>query len=160
MSEAARPPGPPPPPPVTDVQFTDDIKEVVNGAYAAGAPSLVAYVDENGQPSLSIRGSTKTYSDNQLAVWVRPGSKLADALARNNRVSIMIRNPETRSTLNFRGRATLESSEEVRNRVYENAPENEQKADPERKGQPLILDVDRLDGRTPAGAYRMLRGGA
>ncbi len=161
MSEAQAPrPGPPPPPPITDVAFTDDIKEVVGGSYAAGAPALVAYVDENGQPTLSIRGSTQVFSDNQLAVWIRAGSKLPTALAKNPRVSIMIRNPETRATLNFRGTAAIDTSEATRARVYESAPENEQKADPERKGQPLILDVERLDGRTPAGAYRMVRGGA
>ena len=160
MSEAqpARP-APPPPPPVTDVKFTEDIKEVVGGSYAAGAPALIAYVDPNGQPSLSFRGSTQVYSDNQLAVWIRSGSNLPQALAANPRVSIMIRVPETRATLNFRGRARLDNSDDVRKTVYESAPENEQKADPERKGTPLILDIDRLDGRTPAGAYRMVRGG-
>jgi general stress protein 26 len=158
MSEAQRP-APPPPPPVTDVKFSDDIKEVVAGSYAAGAPALVAYVDENGQPSLSTRGSTQVYSDTQLAIWIRAGSNLANALAKNNRVSVLIRVPETRATLNFRGRATLESDEAVRQKVWSSAPENEQKADPEMKGQPLILDVDRLDGRTPAGPVRQLRGG-
>lgn len=157
MSEAQRP-APPPPPPVTDVHFTDDIKEVVATAYGAGAPPIVAYVDENGQPSLSIRGSTQVYSDNQLAIWVRAGSNLPNALAKNNRVSVFIRNPETRATLNFRGRATLVNDEEVRKKVWSSAHENEQKADPEMKGQPLILDVDRLDGRTPAGPVRQLRG--
>jgi general stress protein 26 len=157
MSEAQRP-APPPPPPVTDVNFSDDIKEVVGGSYAAGAPALVAYVDENGQPSLSNRGSTQVYSDNQLAIWVRSGSNMPKALEKNNRVSVFIRNPETRATLNFRGRATLLSDEETRQKVWSSAPENEQKADPEMKGQPLILDVDRLDGRTPAGPVRQLRG--
>ena len=41
-----------------------------------GAPALVAYVDENGQPSLSIRGSTQVFSDNQIAVWVRSTSRM------------------------------------------------------------------------------------
>ena len=145
---------------MTDVQFTDDIKEVVSSSYGAGAPALVAYVDENGQPSLSIRGSTIVFSDTQLAVWVRPGSKMAGALAKNNRVSIMIRNPETRATLNFRGTAMLDAAEGVRTKLYETMPENERKADPEAKGQALILTVERLDGRTPAGAYRMVKGGA
>jgi hypothetical protein len=134
------------------------MKEVVGSAYGAGAPPLVAYVDENGQPSLSIRGSTQVYSDDQVAVWVRAGSNMANALAKNNRVSILIRIPETRATLNIRGRATLSSDEAVRQRVWSSAPENEQKADPEMKGQPMIIDVDRVDGRTPGGPIRQLRG--
>jgi len=157
MSEAQRP-APPPPPPATDVKFTDEMKEVVASAYGAGAPPLVAYVDEEGQPSLSIRGSTQVYSDNQLAVWIRAGSKLADALAKNDHVSVFIRIPETRATLNFRGRATLSSDEAVRQKVWGSAVENEQKADPDMKGQPLILNVDRVDGRTPSGPVRQLRG--
>jgi hypothetical protein len=157
MSEAQRP-APPPAPPVTDVNFTDEMKEVVGSSYGAGAPALVAYVAEDGQPSLSIRGSTQVYSDNQIAVWVRAGSNMAKALEKNNRVSVLIRIPETRATLNIRGRATLSSDEAVRQKVWSSAPENEQKADPEMKGQPMIIDVDRVDGRVPSGPLRQLRG--
>jgi hypothetical protein len=156
MSEAQRP-APPPAPEATDVNFSDEMKEVVASAYGAGAPPLLAYVDEDGQPSLSIRGSTQVYSDNQLAVWVRAGSNLPAHLAKNNHVSVFIRIPETRATLNFRGRANLVRDEDVRKKVWSSAHENEQKADPEMKGTPLIIDIDRVDGRTPAGPVRQVR---
>jgi hypothetical protein len=146
---------------VTDVKLTDDIIEAVNGAYDAGAPPLVAYVDENGQPSLSIRGSCHVHNDHQLAVWIRNRDRgLFKALANNPRVSVMVRIAETRTTLIFRTIAHADESEAGRARVYEEMHPNERKADPEMKGVALILDIERLEGRTPAGAYRMVKGGA
>ncbi len=161
MSEAQRPPAPPPPPPVTDVKLTDDIIEAVNGAYDAGAPPLVAYVDEEGQPSLSIRGSCHVHSDHQLALWVRNRQGgLLKALQKNPRISVMVRIAETRTTLNFRTVGTVDESEAGREKVYTEMHANEQKADSEKKGAALVLEIERLEGRTPAGAYRMVKGGA
>ena len=139
-----------PPAPLTDMKLTDEIKNAVNNAYTSGKPIMVAYVDENGQPSLSFRGSTQAYSDNQLAIWVRnPEGGLQKALQTNNRVTLMYRDPETRSTLQFRGVGHLESSQEIRDTVYNNSPEPERNADKEKKGLPLIIDLERVDGFMP-----------
>jgi predicted pyridoxine 5'-phosphate oxidase superfamily flavin-nucleotide-binding protein len=139
-----------PPAPLTEMKLTDEIKSVVNNAYTSGKPIIVAYVDESGQPSLSLRGSTQAYSDDQLAIWVRnPEGGLQKALSNNNHITLMYRDPETRSTLQFNGTGHLENSQEVRDTVYNNAPEPERNADKEKKGLPLIIDLQRVDGFMP-----------
>jgi hypothetical protein len=142
----------------TPIKITDEIKEAVNGALANGTPVVVAYVNEDGQPSLSFRGSTQVYSDDQLAIWVRnPDGGLLRSLSKNPRITILYRNPATRQMLNFQGRAHVEDAADVREKVYSSAPESEQRADAEKKGRPLIIDLDRVAGAGPSGRIMMQR---
>jgi general stress protein 26 len=139
-----------PPAPLTEMALTDDIKNAVNNAFTSGKPVILAYVDENGQPSLSFRGSTHAYSDNQLAVWVRnPDGGLINSIGKNNHITFLYRDPETRAMLQFRGTGRIESSDEIRERVYNAIPEPEKNADREKKGNPMIVDLDRVDGFMP-----------
>jgi hypothetical protein len=142
----------------TPIQLSDEMREAVNGALANGTPVIVAYVDENGQPSLSYRGSVQVYGPEQLAVWVRnPEGGLQRALRNNPRVTLLYRNPQTRLMLNFQGRGHFDSGEDVRNTVYENSPEPERNADRDRKGLALVIDLDRVTGFGPGGRYMMQR---
>src|SRR5579884_643656 len=131
----------------TPIKIPDDLREAVNGALLSGNPVVVAYVDEEGQPRLSFRGSTQVYSPNQLAIWVRnPEGGLQRAIAKNPRMSLLYRSPEPRMNFNFMGRGHFESGEDVRKKVYESSPQAEQNADKERKGLALIIDLDRVTG--------------
>ena len=149
---------PTPPPALTVLQLTEDIQERVKSAYESGKPLVFAYVDGNGQPSLSMRGSTQPYSETQLAVWVRnPEGGLLKSLEANPRVTLMYRDttPESRAMLQFRGRAHVENTPEVRKKVYESAPQAEQNADREQKGIPIIIDLDSVDGMYPGARVAM-----
>ncbi len=142
----------------TPIKLSDEMREAINGALENGTPAIVAYVDERGQPSLSFRGSAQVYSDDQLAIWVRnPEGGLQRALAHNPRITVLYRNPQTRMMLNMQGRGHFESSEQVRNTVYEHSPQPEQNADRERKGLALIIDLDRVTGFMPGGRVQMER---
>lgn len=147
-----------PPPALTEMKLPPDLKERINGALVGGKPVVVAYVDEDGQPSLSFRGSTQAYSDNQLAIWVRnPEGGLLKALQKNPRMTLMYRDPgpENRAMLTFRGRARVDDSDSVRRTVYDNSPESERNADRDHKGQALIIDLDRVDGFAPGARIAM-----
>lgn len=151
-------PGPPAPPTVTDVSLTGEIKDLIDGAYESGNPILLAYVDADGQPSLSFRGSTHTHSEKEIGVWVRnQEGGLSKALSQNNRVTLFMRNPQTRAMVQIRGRARFDHSEATKKAVYEGSPEREQQADAERKGTAMIVDVERVEGMTAAGRFRMQR---
>jgi len=142
---------PPPPAPLTEMKLPQAIKDAVNNAFTNGKPVLVAYVDEDGQPSLSFRGSTQAFSDSALAVWVRnPEGGLQKALGKNPRISLMYRDPtpESRTMLQFKGKARVGNAAE-RETVYNNSPEPERNADREKKGFPLIIDLERVDGFAP-----------
>ena len=86
----------------------------------------------------------------QLAIWARnPEGGLLNNLGKNNRITMMYRDPETRSMLQFRGKATVDNSEATREKVYTSIPEAERNADKEKKGSPVIIDLDRVDGFMP-----------
>jgi hypothetical protein len=140
------------------VELNDTIKDALGSALTDGKPVVVAYVDENGQPKLSFRGSTQVYSPTQVAIWVRnPEGGLQKALAKNPRLTLLYRSPEPRMMLNIQGRGKFDDSEAVRNKVYESSPQSEQNADRERKGKALVIDVDRVNGMAPGAAFNMQR---
>jgi hypothetical protein len=146
------------PEPLTELKLTDQIKQMVNTSFTSGKPILVAYVDDNGQPSLSFRGSAHAYSDTQLAIWARnPEGGLQKALAKNPRVTLMYRNPgpDDRAMLQFRGVAHIQNDDVTREKVYSSIPEAEQNADREKKGSPVILDLERVDGFMPGARVAM-----
>jgi hypothetical protein len=133
----------------SEIELSDDMKRAVNTAFETRKPIVIAYVDENGAPQLSFRGSTQAYSDTQLAIWVRnPEGRILESIAKNPAVALVYGRfePESRDFMIFRGRARIENSEAVRNQVYENAHEFERKQDEERKGSALIIDLDSVDG--------------
>jgi hypothetical protein len=132
------------------------VRGIINGALNNGTPIVVAYTDENGQPSLSLRGSTQVYSPTQLCIWVRNAEGgIVRTMERNNRVSLLYRDSKTRTTLIIQGRGHVESDPTVRERVFMLAPEVEQNHDPGRKGAALIIDVVSLQGSTVRGMVRV-----
>jgi hypothetical protein len=152
------------PTPATPLKLTEDIKKLVDNALATRHPMIVAYVDPSGQPILSFRGSTQSFSDDQLAIWVRnsDGSFL-NAIARNPKVALMYRDEDTKQTYQFQGRARISTDEEARRRVYEKMEQRERDHDPARTGIALIIDLDRVEGfggmspNGPVNKVRMLR---
>jgi hypothetical protein len=145
---------PPPQPPAETIPGF--VRGIINGALANGTPIVVAYTDENGQPVLSLRGSTQVYSDTQLSIWVRNAAGgIVSAMSRNPRVSLLYRDSKTRTTLIVQGRGHVESSPEVRDRVYALSPEVEQNHDIAHKGAALIIDVASLQGSSVRGMVKV-----
>jgi hypothetical protein len=134
------------------------VRGIINGALNNGTPLCVAYVDENGQPVQSLRGSTQVYSDTQLCIWVRnaDGGIVKAMSSGNNRLSLLYRDSKVRTTLIIQGRGQVSSDPAVRDRVYQLAPEVEQNHDTTHKGAALIIDVTSLQGTTVRGMVRVI----
>jgi hypothetical protein len=148
------------PPVLTELKLTDQIRQIIDGALARGRPMSLAYVDTNGRPSLSFRGSTQAYDDSHLAIWVRnPHDGIVGAIARNPNVTLLYGDldPQARAFITFRGRARFDHDETARRKVYDNSPELERNLDKERKGAPLIIDLDSVDGLIPGYMLKMRR---
>ena len=152
------------PTPATPVRLTEEIKKLVDNALATRHPMMVAYVDPSGQPILSFRGSTQTFSDEQLAIWVRNSDGVfLNSIAKNSKVALMYRDEETKATYQFQGRARVSTDESARRRIYEKMGEAEKNHDPARTGVALIIDLDRVEGWSgmspdgPVNKVRMLR---
>ena len=149
-----------PPPVLTELKLSDSMKQAIDSAFGNSKPIAISYVDPNGAPQLSYRGSTQAYSDTQLAIWVRnPHGRILESIARNPAVALIYGNfdPNNRGFMIFRGRAHADSDEAVRGRVYGQAHEFERNQDKERKGVAVIVDLDSIDGFFGGARLKMRR---
>ena len=134
---------------IDPIVLGEEIRELVNNALVGGYPMLLAAVDAQGRPRLSFRGSIQVFSDDQLGFWARNNEgETMEAIAANPNVAMMLRKPERRAFLQFTGRARVVTGAE-RDRVYDQAPEFERRADPDKKGTGVVVDLDRVEGGWP-----------
>ena len=146
-----------PPAELTDT-IPDTARGLINGALRNNTPMSVAYVDEDGKPNLSLRGSVQVYTPTQLSIWLRSTSGgMASAIAKNPNVALLYRDSNTRSTLVVQGVAHVETDPEVCARVWNMIQDVEQKHETHESGCALIIDVTRMQGGTPRGGVRMQR---
>jgi general stress protein 26 len=137
------------PPTLTELKLSPEMKQAINAAFESGRAVSLSYVDDQGVPHLSYRGSTQAYSDTQLAIWVRsPEGLLLPSVRKNPAVALIYGNfdPKQRGFMMFRGRARIDDNAEVRRRVYEAAHEFERDKDKDRKGVALIIDLNSVEG--------------
>jgi hypothetical protein len=140
------------------LELSDEIAAEINGAYEAGRPVVLAYIGDDGYPHMSYRGTTQVFGPQQLAVWARnPDGGLPGAIGERPVVTLLYRNPETRQMYAFYGRARLAADEATKELVYGRAPQREQQADPDRLGVAIVIELDRVDGMSPEGRFRMER---
>ena len=142
------------------IVLDDEIKGLINAATVSGAPMILASVDGTGRPRLTFRGSLQVFSAHQIGFWARnaEGSTMAN-IASNPNVAMIFRNPQTRVMLQLSGRARVAEGVD-RDRVYDNAPDFERNADPEKKGVGVVIDLDRVEGflgMGPDGKPRFVR---
>ena len=138
--------------------LSDELVERINNSLTSGLPMLIAYVNGEGQARLSFRGSMHVHSADQLAFWARdPEGGLTNALEANDKLTIMYRDPATRTTVFFYGRGSVAADEATRDRCYDESPEAERKADAEKKGNGIVVDLDVVQGRMPDGPVNLTR---
>ena len=153
------PPGPPPKP--TLVHLTQEMTDALAGALLNRRPVVVAYVDGDGQPHLSYRGSTQVLSTDQLAMWVRdPNGGLVKAIPDQPKLALLYRDFETRTHYQFLGRGWVTSDEATRRAVYDASPEPERNFDSDQRGAAIVVDVDRVEGAVAGVQFRMARDAA
>ena len=96
----------PPPEPIA-LALTEELRATVDGALEAGVPLVLAYVDADGAPHLSLRGSTSAHGDTQLAIWVRdPTGGLLRAIDANPRVALLYRDAAKGTSYSSQGGRT------------------------------------------------------
>jgi hypothetical protein len=129
------------------LELTDEVRDLVNGALESGNAMLLAVITTDGKPRMSFRGSIQTLGPDQLGLWARRAEgDTMEGIKANPNVALMYRDAANRILLQFSGRARIAADAAERARVYESAPEREQRADPERKGEGVVIDLDRVEG--------------
>ena len=137
------------------LEISDHVAQAVNGAYGAGRPIVLSYVNAAGYPSVSTRGSTHVHGPQQLAIWGRnPEGGLQKALATNDKVGLLAFNMDPFTLLFFTGRARLDPSQN--DTVWEKTPDGEKGQDPDRKGSAIIIDLDSIKGLGGDGNFFMM----
>jgi len=152
---------PPPPPAEAPLVLPAELKAMIDGALVERHPMLLAYVDADGQPVMSFRGSVQADGDDRLAMWIRsPEGAFVRAIRANPRVALVYRNEDSKATYHFQGRARVSDSPADRQRVFARAPQAEQAHDFAMLGVPVLVDLDRVDGYAglgPAGQVGGIR---
>jgi hypothetical protein len=146
------------PPEAQPVSITADLKALIDGALANGTPVIVGYVDANGVPHLSPRGSAQVLNETQVALWSRdPNGGILKGIAVNPNVALYYRDPKSRASVTITGRAHVPQDSRIRDTIYDNQPEIERNLDGRKKGVGIVVDVDLLEAAGPAGRTRMVR---
>jgi hypothetical protein len=138
------------------IDLSPQLASILGAALEQRHPIAVTYVDPEGKPHLSLRGTVQVLSSNQLAMWCR-SSGLPDAIATNPNVALLYQNLENLEFYMFTGRARVDDDEAVRQQVFGGSPTREQAMDPDRKGTAVVVDIDSVTGRGPAGRVNMQR---
>jgi len=133
------------------------VQDRITHALADDIPVSVAYVDEEGRPSLSLRGSTYAYNDHQIAIWARSKEGIAKAIEKNPWVSILYRENPTRSTLIFEGKAHIVQDRNEALKIHDSISEVEINHLTRDTGAAILIDIAQVDGSTPEGTVRVRR---
>jgi Pyridoxamine 5'-phosphate oxidase len=141
------------------VNLTGEIAAAIDGAALRGHPLAVAYVRDDGSPSVSFRGSTYVHGPTELAIWARKrDTGLAAAVVERPRVSLVffeMEGPGARY-LAIEGHARVVP--ELDQEVYDAIVELERQQDPERQGVAVLIDVDSVAGAGENGFFQQADG--
>jgi len=125
----------------------DEIHDRVNGALDEGFPMCMVAVSGDSQPVVSFRGSTQTFGDDALAIWVRgEQSSTLNAIADNPSVALMYTNMPSRKFFIFRGQAVVTNDQTERDRIWEGQHDLEKGRDMERTGTAVVIRLDSVQG--------------
>jgi hypothetical protein len=140
------------------IALSDELTSRINTSLADGFPILVAYVNGESQARLSFRVSVHVHSADQLGFWARKADGgVVEGIASNPKVTLLYRDPTTRTMIFFYGQAHTATDQATTDRLYDESPEPERNADPEKKGVGIIVDLDVVQGRTPDGPLNLTR---
>jgi hypothetical protein len=148
-----------PPQPPAALKLTDEIKDLINTSLDNNAPMVLGYVDAQGKPNVSLRGSMVAISDTQLAFWSRnPEGGAVKATTSNPAMTVLYRDTPNRINLLFQGTARVATDEATRNRTFELMPQIEKDHDEPRRGACVVIDLESVSGATFSGPVRMAKG--
>jgi hypothetical protein len=86
-----------PPAEPSAIALDDSVAAIIDGALDNRTPVIVAYVDAEGGPHVSPRGTVQVWSPDQLALWIRdPNGGLLRAIANNPHLSCFYRDGKAR----------------------------------------------------------------
>lgn len=150
--------------PATRLVMDAALRERIDTALPGKHPMYITYVDAQGRPQMSQRGSIMALGPDSLGLWARAGSGLAVAVRANPQVALVYRDEIARSTYTFAGRARVAEDEATRSAIFEAMAVPEQRHDFARLGSALVIELDSVAGQAgysatgPIEPVRLVRG--
>jgi hypothetical protein len=136
----------PPPGPAAPMVMDEALRARFDTALAGQHAMYVAYVDREGRPHLSMRGSILTLGPDSLGLWARNGGGMPDAIAHNPNVALFYRDEVARATYQLAGRARIATDDATRRRIFDAMPILEQRHDFAELGTAIVIDLDLVTG--------------
>jgi predicted pyridoxine 5'-phosphate oxidase superfamily flavin-nucleotide-binding protein len=136
--------------------LTETVAEAIDGAALRGNQLALGYIDEDGYPAVSYRGSTQVLGPRQLAIWVRKRDDgFARSIADRPKVTLAYYGPggPGPAFLSIRGRARID--ETANDAVYAAMIDGERGQDPDRKGVAVVIDVESVRGFGAEGFFQL-----
>ena len=125
----------------------DEVHARVNGALDEGFPLCMVAISADSEPVVSFRGSTQTFGDDALAIWVRgESSSTLNAIATNPSVALTYTNMQARKFFIFKGQAAVTTDAGERDQIWEGQHALEQARDVERTGTAVVIRLDSVQG--------------
>jgi hypothetical protein len=112
--------------------LSDQIKTLINNAWADGYPCMLATVGPNG-PNISPKGSMLVFDDEHLAYWERSKKQALENLGHDKRVCVMYSNFKAQRDgtmasgfLRFWGTVALHESGPIHDAIFAKLTKREQ----------------------------------
>jgi general stress protein 26 len=123
------------------------LRQRFDNSLADKSAMSLAYVDEEGVPHLSLRGSLRTFGEDKLCMWARISKGgIAKAVRSNPNVALFYRKEDVRATYQLRGRAYVVEDEATRKAIYDGMPKVERDHDFAMLGEAIIIELDLVEG--------------
>jgi hypothetical protein len=126
------------------ILITDEMRHLIDQAYADGVPCFLGTASGDGRPQISMKGSVLVFDRETLAYWERAKRSALVNVAENPNVVIFYRNPGERINWRFHGAATVYESGAIRDNVMQRTIPAELDRDPERLGVAVLVRLDQV----------------
>jgi hypothetical protein len=138
---------------MAEINLTGDIQVAIDGAGPAGRAPVLAYIDDEGVPSLSYRGSTIVQAPDRIALWShQKDGPLVASISERPVVSLLYHSRDTPGAvyLSIRGQARVAPDQD--DAVYEGMSQGERDHDRGGEGVAIVIEVDSVVGAASDGS--------
>jgi hypothetical protein len=126
------------------IYITDETRQLIDNAYAEGAPCILGTASGDGYPQISMKGSVLVFDRETLAYWERAKRSALENVGENPNVVVFYRNPEKRINWRFYGTATVYESGAIWDNVMRRTIQAELDRDPDLQGVAVLVRVNQV----------------
>jgi hypothetical protein len=124
------------------IQFTEEMRQTVDGAAGRGFACVLATASAGGEPGIGFKGSMIAFDDRSLAYWERSKRSLLANVEENPRVVVLAADTTDHVYLRFHGVATIHTEGSIRDEIAGRVPQAEFERDTD--GYAVVIAVDKI----------------